>query len=126
MSLRSSHNRRAGRPKPESVPTGEEVARDVRRMKHEQKPSFNYRALSLEMHGMICAKCAREFTAANKRELTVHHIDGNDDNNRAAVCVLRGGPYRNSSSSSSGTGRSFHGQLLRDVLAQCVAQEPHR
>ena len=53
--------------------------------------------------------------------------NGNDDNNRAAVCVLRGGPYRNSSSpSSSGTGRSFHGQLLRDVLAQCVAQEPHR
>jgi hypothetical protein len=83
MSLRSSHNRKAGRPKPESVPTGEEVARDVRRMKHEQKPSFNYRALSLEMHGMICAKCAREFTAANKRELTVHHIDGNDDNNPA-------------------------------------------
>ncbi len=83
MSLRSSHNRKAGRPKPEAVPNAEEIARDVRRMKHEQKPAHNYRALSLEMHGMICAKCAREFTATNKRELTVHHIDGNDANNPA-------------------------------------------
>ncbi len=83
MSLRSSHNRRAGRPKPESVPSSEEIARDVRKMKHEQKPAHNYRALSLEMHGMICAKCAREFDEKNKRELTVHHIDGNDANNPA-------------------------------------------
>ena len=81
--MRNPYNRKAGRPKPSHVPTSEEIARDVRKMKHEEKPSFNYRARSLELHGMICAKCAREFTAANKHELTVHHIDGNDQNNPA-------------------------------------------
>jgi hypothetical protein len=40
-----------------------------------------YRARSLEIHGWICAKCAREFDAANLHLLTVHHKDGNHDNN---------------------------------------------
>ncbi len=29
----------------------------------------------------ICGRCAREFTLANLRELTVHHRDHNHDNN---------------------------------------------
>jgi HNH endonuclease len=40
-----------------------------------------YRARSLEIHGWICAKCAREFDAANLHLLTVHHRDGNHENN---------------------------------------------
>ncbi len=51
MSPRDPYKRKAGRPKPESVPTPEE--------------------------------CAREFTEADRRLLTVHHIDGNDQINPA-------------------------------------------
>jgi len=29
----------------------------------------------------ICARCAREFSGKRLRELTVHHKDGNHDNN---------------------------------------------
>lgn len=42
-----------------------------------------YRARSLEIHGWICAKCAREFDASNLHLLTVHHKDGNHDYNPA-------------------------------------------
>jgi hypothetical protein len=43
--------------------------------------SRSYRERSLEVHGWICAKCAREFEAANLHLLTVHHRDGNPRNN---------------------------------------------
>jgi 5-methylcytosine-specific restriction endonuclease McrA len=41
----------------------------------------DYRARSLEIHGWICAKCAREFDAKTLHLLTVHHRDGNHQNN---------------------------------------------
>jgi hypothetical protein len=40
-----------------------------------------YRARALKMYPWICGRCAREFTRANLRELTVHHRDHNHDNN---------------------------------------------
>jgi cytochrome c553 len=40
-----------------------------------------YRERSLALHGWICAKCAREFDRANLHLLTVHHKDGNHENN---------------------------------------------
>jgi len=83
MSPRHPYKRQAGRPQPERLPTREEIAKGVRELKGKESPDFNYRERSLELHGMICAKCAREFTAADKKELTVHHIDGNDKNNPA-------------------------------------------
>jgi hypothetical protein len=43
----------------------------------------NYRERSLRIHGLICAKCQREFTHRNRQLLTVHHIDGNPRNNPA-------------------------------------------
>src|SRR6266481_4458272 len=42
-----------------------------------------YRARSLEIYGWICAKCAREFDASNLHLLTVHHKNGNHNNNPA-------------------------------------------
>lgn len=83
MSPRDPYKRKAGRPKPKRLPTRDEIARSVRGIKGKDSPDFNYRELSLEMHGMICAKCAREFTAKDRHQLTVHHIDGNDANNPA-------------------------------------------
>ena len=40
-----------------------------------------YRERSLALHGWICARCAREFEANTLHLLTVHHKDGNHDNN---------------------------------------------
>jgi len=49
-----------------------------------QKPGFkgsDYRERSLKIHGLICAKCGREFDEKTKHLLTVHHKDGNHMNN---------------------------------------------
>ena len=46
-------------------------------------PGGNYRERSLKIHGLICAKCGREFTHKNRHQLTVHHKDGNPLNNPA-------------------------------------------
>ena len=48
-----------------------------------QTPVSNYRERSLRIHGLICAKCRREFTHRNRQLLTVHHKDGNPRNNPA-------------------------------------------
>ena len=61
----------------------EELAERVRCMKDEQRAGDNYREKSLRLHGWICAKCGREFTADNLYLLTVHHKDGNHQNNPA-------------------------------------------
>jgi hypothetical protein len=42
---------------------------------------IEYRERSLAIHGMICAKCGKEFTYESRHLLTVHHIDGNHLNN---------------------------------------------
>jgi hypothetical protein len=43
--------------------------------------SLTYREQALKIYPWICGRCAREFTRANLRELTVHHRDHNHDNN---------------------------------------------
>ena len=40
-----------------------------------------YREQALKLYPWICGRCAREFTRANLRELTVHHRDHNHANN---------------------------------------------
>jgi 5-methylcytosine-specific restriction endonuclease McrA len=44
-------------------------------------PVSDYREQSLRIHGLICAKCGREFEEKDRRMLTVHHKDGNHRNN---------------------------------------------
>ena len=56
----------------------DEVLREVRRQRSE---TGGYRERSLALHGLICAKCGREFDEKNRRLLTVHHKDGNPKNN---------------------------------------------
>jgi len=49
-----------------------------------QKPGpkgSDYRERSLKIHGLICAKCGREFDEKTKHLLTVHHKDENHMNN---------------------------------------------
>jgi 5-methylcytosine-specific restriction endonuclease McrA len=53
-------------------------------LKKLQKPApkgGDYRERSLKIHGLICAKCGREFDETNRHLLTVHHKDGNHLNN---------------------------------------------
>lgn len=40
-----------------------------------------YREQALKLYPWICGRCAREFTSANLRELTVHHRDHEHENN---------------------------------------------
>ncbi|MCE2570864.1 YajD family HNH nuclease [Motilimonas eburnea] len=40
-----------------------------------------YRDKALKLFPWICGRCAREFTFSNLRELTVHHIDHDHNNN---------------------------------------------
>ena len=42
-----------------------------------------YREKSLRLHGPVCAKCGREFEPKDLHLLTVHHRDGNPNNNPA-------------------------------------------
>jgi hypothetical protein len=45
------------------------------------KRAEGYREQALKIYPWICGRCAREFTHANVRELTVHHRDHNHHNN---------------------------------------------
>ena len=45
------------------------------------KRDQGYREQALKIYPWICGRCAREFTRANLRELTVHHRDHDHDNN---------------------------------------------
>jgi hypothetical protein len=65
-------------------PAGEKPVEDVvREMKEGMKkpPGEDYRERSLAVHGLICARCAREFDLSSRHLLTVHHKDGNHHNN---------------------------------------------
>ena len=53
----------------------------VRELKQSGSPVSDYRQQSLKIHGLICAKCGREFDFNNQHLLTVHHKDGNHRNN---------------------------------------------
>ena len=59
---------------------GKSVADIVRELK-AGAVSGDYRDRSLKMHGLICAKCGREFSPKDRHLLTVHHKDGNHRNN---------------------------------------------
>ncbi|MGB5411537.1 MAG: YajD family HNH nuclease [Woeseiaceae bacterium] len=64
----------------------DKIARDrlvemARRQSAEREKG--YRAQALKLYPKICARCGREFSGENLRELTVHHKDHNHDNNPA-------------------------------------------
>lgn len=44
-------------------------------------PLSAYREQALKLYPWVCTRCAREFSGARVRELTVHHKDGNHDYN---------------------------------------------
>ena len=79
-----------------SPESGLRSAREVvREMKKSQKlpPGEDYREKSLAIHGLVCARCGREFDQSGRHLLTVHHKDGNhsynppDGRNWENLCV---------------------------------------
>ncbi len=59
----------------------DKVIAEARRQRELRESGYRERALRL--FPWICGRCAREFSGANVRMLTVHHKDGNHDNNAA-------------------------------------------
>jgi hypothetical protein len=55
------------------------IVAEARRAAEERE--CGYREQALKIYPWICGRCAREFTRANVRELTVHHRDHNHQNN---------------------------------------------
>jgi 5-methylcytosine-specific restriction endonuclease McrA len=49
--------------------------------RQEQERQAGYREQALKLFPPVCARCGREFEGKKRRELTVHHIDHNHDNN---------------------------------------------
>jgi hypothetical protein len=73
-----------GKPKsrrPKKTGESKSVEELVRELRKNVSSGSNYRERSLKIHGLICAKCGREFDHKNRRLLTVHHKDGNHRNN---------------------------------------------
>ncbi|OGA02407.1 MAG: HNH endonuclease [Betaproteobacteria bacterium RIFCSPLOWO2_02_FULL_62_17] len=68
-----SNNQPPGKSKVDKLVAEARRQRDLR--------ESGYRERALKLFPWICGRCAREFTGANVRMLTVHHKDGNHDNN---------------------------------------------
>lgn len=62
--------------------SSEEQQKLVAQMRDEQtQRQAGYREQALKLFPWVCARCTREFEGKNVRELTVHHVDHNHDNN---------------------------------------------
>jgi predicted HNH restriction endonuclease len=65
--------------KKDSGSSAEEIVRELKQTR--ARGQDNYREQSLRIHGLVCAKCGREFSEKDRHLLTVHHKDGNHLNN---------------------------------------------
>lgn len=52
---------------------------EMRQQELQRQAGYREQALKLFPH--VCARCTREFSGKSLRELTVHHLDHNHDNN---------------------------------------------
>ena len=70
---------------PLTTDTQKSVEDTVREMKNAAKApgGEDYREKSLNIHGLVCGRCGRDFSGVNRQLLTVHHRDGNHHNNPA-------------------------------------------
>lgn len=77
-----TRQRKIRKPQPKKPDQNKTVAEIVRELKGDTATADSgYREQSLKIHGLICAKCGREFDFKNRNLLTVHHKDGNRLNN---------------------------------------------
>jgi hypothetical protein len=74
-----THDCPSAKMKPTDTSRLDRVVLDARRAAEQREQS--YREQALKIYPWICGRCAREFTRANLRELTVHHRDHDHNNN---------------------------------------------
>jgi len=79
--MRNTRHRAFRKTVPPKKDSGKSVEEIVRELKQTSAPSSTYRELSLKIHGLICAKCGREFEEKDRHLLTVHHKDNDHRNN---------------------------------------------
>ena len=85
--------RKIRKPHPKKPAGDKSVADIVRELKESTSAASDYREQALKIHGLICAKCGREFDFKDRKLLTVHHKDGNrrnnpsDGSNWANLCI---------------------------------------
>ncbi|HOC58433.1 MAG TPA: YajD family HNH nuclease [Smithellaceae bacterium] len=60
--------------------SAEQTVREIKSAAKAEKGE-DYRERSISIHGLVCARCGRDFSATNRHLLTVHHKDGNHHNN---------------------------------------------
>lgn len=72
---------RSKKPQPMKKASDKPVSEIIAELKKAAAPASSYREQSLRIHGLICAKCGREFDNTTRHLLTVHHKDGNSNNN---------------------------------------------
>jgi hypothetical protein len=68
----------SGKTGPDSDRLNRLVAEARRNREQREK---GYREQALKIYPWVCGRCAREFTHGTVHQLTVHHRDGNHDNN---------------------------------------------
>jgi len=83
MSFSNKWGRVAVAQKPQAAGTQKSAEDIVREMKNAAKApgDEDYREKSIRIYGLVCARCGRDFSGANRHLLTVHHKDGNHHNN---------------------------------------------
>jgi hypothetical protein len=88
VSVRQGGRRRMGgweqrrrRPGPTAKSEPGEAAAFASEIRSRTRGKSSYREQSLRIHGLICAKCGREFEPKDRNLLTVHHKDGDHRNN---------------------------------------------
>ena len=83
MTFSNKWGRVAVSKKPVASAAQKSVEDTVREMKNAARTpgGEDYRERSLAIHGLVCARCGREFSGVNRQLLTVHHKDGNHYNN---------------------------------------------
>ncbi len=83
MTFSNKWGRVAVSKKPVASEAQKSVEDTVREMKNAARTpgGEDYRERSLAIHGLVCARCGREFSGVNRQLLTVHHKDGNHHNN---------------------------------------------
>jgi hypothetical protein len=75
--MRNDRIRRKKAPKRTPGKSAGDIVRELKGLNTRS----DYREQSLRIHGLICAKCGREFSERDRHLLTVHHRDGNPRNN---------------------------------------------
>jgi hypothetical protein len=79
--MRRTYGGRSKSRRPKKTDESKSIDDIVRELRQSISPAGNHRERSLKIHGLICAKCGREFNYKDRHLLTVHHKDGNHRNN---------------------------------------------